>query len=229
MVAVAVLLLVVGVPLALRRSTRVALDDFVPSRRPGVADRLYPGMLGPDVPWMATGSRSGVLLVEAPGADPSAVHKGRTSLDRTLSPLVSLAKPRWFVVLERTGVFWYLIVVGLAMLVYLAVGFSLLDAFVAGTGTAAVVAAPLAGGLLDYARAQARRRAVPGAQRAADAHADVVRLVQAGNTRLVEAALGRGVDERDLHPLAWRAVARGADGDTAAAEMLALATQPVRL
>lgn len=171
--------------------------------------------------WLIKGSASERWIVTAPGT-PTGVAKAVEQLDAALDGF-SGNVPGWFRTVRKTGSWWYLICVAIAVVVVVAVSPAEIGMRIAVGIAVGVLLAVLSGPLLRLlATAQSRAVGTASADRVITDVAGTARPIPQGVVDRAAAVLDNGAAPEDtVHALVWRA-AQGSSDEAAAAELVAL-------
>lgn len=174
------------------------------------------------VGWLVKGKHSGKAIITAPDA-PAGVAASVERLDLALNGFTR-PQPRWYLVIEKTGYWWYLIcmIVGVAVLLFVP-NTPIEYQIAAGMGLGLLVALPGGWLLRSVAQAVDRRKSGTTPEKVERKLKGVARRINTDAQSTVDTILDRAPQrEADVHDALWRSAA---GSDAAFSEIEALIAQ----
>ncbi|PJI94976.1 hypothetical protein [Luteimicrobium subarcticum] len=158
-----------------------------------------------DTPWMAPGTRSGVLLIDSPTARPQEAAAARDRLDAALGAVVDPEGPGWYRPLARLGRWWYLVCALVCAALLLLTPLPWWAALLVGLAFGPMVGGFSGAALAGIARTVSVTDEVRGAARAArTAEHPFVRTVLDGTAEMVRDIVERAPDRAaEAHARGW--------------------------
>ncbi|WP_454851545.1 hypothetical protein [Promicromonospora soli] len=174
------------------------------------------------VDWLVIGLRSNQVMITAPGAPGTAAQAVHELDAALLDPEEQM--PGWFTAVQRTGYWWYLICMVIAVPIALVVIPTEIVGRIIGGLTGGLALAGVSSAVLTLlARIQARRATPRSHFSDVERLSTVVRVAPAGAQKVFDAVVERDARlEPEVHELLWRGAGHGSDREAAKADLDAL-------